>query len=158
MVKIYKLMHNDKIVYVGKTKAKYLSMRKAWGYGDTVPFFKECSVELIEETIDASREEYWIEKLRSEGHPLLNKRRGVTGLDKKEYNKEYQKEYKEKLKEYRKEYCEKNKEKIKEDFKEYREKNKEKMKEYMKEYKLRNKEKLKEWNKEYYEKKKLEKK
>jgi len=132
MIKIYKLIYDNEIVYIGQTKLKYLSMRKAAGYGDTVPFFKECSIELIEETSDSSRERYWIERLRSEGHPLLNKRRGVTGLDKKEYNKEY-----------RKEYYENNKEKIKEDFKEYYkeyyEKNKEVINQKKKEYNLRNK-------------------
>jgi len=149
MIKIYKLVHNGQIVYVGQTKQK-LSKRKASGYGDTVPFFKECSIELIEETDDISREKYWIERLRNEGHPLLNKICGVTGLSVKEYWKEYQKEYQ---KEYLKEYRIKNKEKMKEDRKEYYEENKEKMKEYMKEYSKeyyqKNKEVINQKNKEY---------
>jgi hypothetical protein len=118
MIKIYKLIYDNEIVYVGKTTQR-LERRKAAGYGDTVPFFKECLIELIEETTDVSREEYWIEKLRSEGHALLNKRGGETGLDRKEWfenNKQY--------------------------FKEYRENNKEKIKEYIKEYRLKNKEKV----------------
>lgn len=98
MIKIYKLIHNGEIVYVGQTKQK-LNTRKAKGYSN-VPFYKECKIELIEETDDVSREKYWIDKLRSEGHPLLNKRDGDTGLD----YKEYQKEYKEKNKEYEREY------------------------------------------------------
>lgn len=135
MIKIYKLIHNGKIVYVGQTKLKYLSSRKKVGYGDTVPFYKECKIELIEETDDVSRERYWIDLLRSEGHPLLNKRGGSTGLDKEEGKREWHKnnkEYKktEKYKEYHKEYNEKNKEKISEKKKEYYEKNKEKKREY----------------------------
>ena len=122
MTKIYKLIHNGEIVYVGKTTYKLLSKRKSCGYAKNEQLHKiskECTIELIEETDDITRENYWIDLLRSEGHPLLNKRGGDTGLDTKEYYKEYQKEYKEKIKEYRKEYREKNKEKRKEYSKEY---------------------------------------
>jgi hypothetical protein len=110
MIKIYKLIHNGQIVYVGQTKLKYLSTRKAQGYGDTVPFFKDCSIEIIEETDDISRERYWIELLKSQGHPLLNILKG-DGLDKKEYDKEYSRKYRtnnrEKVREYHKEYYQK---------------------------------------------------
>jgi hypothetical protein len=133
MIKIYKLIHNAEIVYVGKT-TQDLIRRKTAGYGNTVSFYKECSMELIEETDDVSRERYWIEKLISEGHPLLNKRGGESGLDKKEYNKEYKEKNKEYKKEYNKEYKEKNKEYYKECYKEWREKNKEYYKEYQREY------------------------
>jgi hypothetical protein len=112
MIKIYKLIHNAQIVYVGQTKLKYLSMRKASGYGNTIPFFKECKIELIEETTDISRERYWIERLNIEGHPLLNKLKG-DGLNKLEYDKEYSREYrrknKEKKREYHREYYKKKK-------------------------------------------------
>jgi hypothetical protein len=144
MIKIYKLIYNNEIVYVGQTKQKYLSSRKAAGYGDTVPFFKECSIELIEETLDKSRERYWIERLINEGHTLLNKRDGDTGLDRIKYQGEYQKEY-----------YEKNKEKKREYQKEYKKVFRENNKEYMKEYCQNNKEKKREYDREYYEKKKL---
>lgn len=98
MIKIYKLIYNNEIVYVGKTKLKYLSTRKAQGYGNTVPFYRDCSIELIEETNDISRENYWIQRLKQEGHPLLNKNGGhgwsnilnsyVNNI--KEYKREYQ--------------------------------------------------------------------
>ena len=112
MIKIYKLIHNGQIVYVGQTRLE-LMKRKAHGYGDTVPFYKECSIELIEETDDISRERYWIERLRSEGHPLLNIQKGESGLIKKEYHRRYNDKHyqknKEKISEYKKRYYQINK-------------------------------------------------
>ena len=161
MVKIYKLIHNGKIVYVGKT-TQDLIRRKSSGYGNTVSFYKECSIELIEETTDVSRERYWIERLRSEGHNLLNKQDG-DGLDRIKYQREYRDCNKEKIIEKNIEYREKNKEKIKE----YYQNNKEKIKEYyqkdevkvrkkkyMKEYFEKNKEKKREYDREYKKNKK----
>ena len=154
MTKIYKLIHNGEIVYVGQTKRRLLSHRKCRGYGNTIPFYKDCLIELIEETDDVSREKYWIDKLRSEGHPLLNKRDGDTGLDLKEYQKEHYQKNKEKIKEYNKEYKEKNKEYEREYQKEYQKEYYEKNKEKIKEYNEKNKEKMKEYFKEYYLKRK----
>jgi hypothetical protein len=153
MIKIYKLIHNGQIVYVGKTKLKYLSNRKASGYGNTIPFFKECTIELIEETDDITKENYWIERLKDEGHPILNRRSGDTGLDNKEWrenNKEYIKEY---MKEWYQNNKDKNKDKNKEYQKEWYQNNKEKKRQYLKEWRQKNKEK----SKEYREKKKLKK-
>jgi hypothetical protein len=150
MIKIYKLIYNNEIVYVGQTKQK-LNRRKGMGYGKNEQLdmiSKKCSIELIEETDDISRERYWIDLLRSEGHPLLNKR-GGDGLDKKEYRKEYREKNKEEIKEYQNEYA--LRENRKEYVKEWREKNKE----YNKEWREKNKEKIKEYFKEYYLKKKL---
>jgi hypothetical protein len=113
MIKIYKLIHNGQIVYVGQTKQR-LNRRKASGYAKNEQLHKitkECKMELIEETDDVSRERYWIELLKSEGHPLLNILKG-SGLDKAEYDKEYQK--RENRKDSRKRWRENNKEKIKE--------------------------------------------
>jgi len=138
MIKIYKLIYNNEIVYVGKTKFK-LTRRIQLGYSTNVEkILKDCSIELIEETTDVSRERYWIEKLRSEGHTLLNKLKG-DGLDRKEYyqnNKEKNREYK---KEYLKKYYQKNKEDINLKRKEYQEKNIENIKEYKKEWYLQRK-------------------
>ena len=115
MIKIYKLIHDGQIVYVGQTKQKYLSSRKKLGYGDTIPFFKECKIELIEETDDITRERYWIDRLKNEGHPLLNMNRG-RGFNKKEYQKKYQNFITQTgaSKEYQKEWREKNREKKRE--------------------------------------------
>ena len=154
MIKIYKLIYNGEIIYVGKTKQKYLSSRKSIGYKWNKQLHnlsKESKIELIEETIDILRERYWIERLRSEGCILLNKQKG-SGFDNKEYHKEYGKEY-------RKENIYK--------IKEYRENNKEYMKEYMKEYYKNNKDKKEKrklsqtkqaiYIREYRQRKKLEK-
>ena len=144
MVKIYKLIYKGDIVYVGKTTQR-LERRKAAGYGNTLPFFKECLIELIEETNDVSRERYWIERLRSEGHTLLNKEAG-DGFDRVKYNKETYEKNKEKrkeyFKEYRKEYYEKNREKMKEYYHNNKENNKDKKREYDREYRLKNKLKI----------------
>ena len=167
MVKIYKLIFKGEIVYVGKTKLS-LERRKNGGYSKSVPFYKECKIELIEETEDESRERYWIEKLSEEGHPLLNIKKG-NGLDYKEYAKKFKndnptyfKEYylnyhkehyeknKEKIREKTRKYHEENKEKIRENQKKYYEENKEKMNEYAKKYNEENKERLKEYRREYY--------
>jgi len=91
MIKIYKLIYNGEIVYVGQTK-KELKVRKSGGYGKNIPFYKDCEIELIEETDDKSRERYWIEKLKDEGHPLMNIKEG-NGVDWQEYWKEYRKKY-----------------------------------------------------------------
>ena len=158
MIKIYKLIHNGEIVYVGKTTYKLLSKRKSCGYAKNEQLHKiskECTIELIEETDDITRERYWIDLLRSENHPLLNIRGG--SLENKEKRKEYQKEYREKNKEKKKEYDKKYS-------REYYNKNKEKMKvrkrQYMKEYnqkdevKVRRRQYMKEYNEAYYEKSK----
>jgi hypothetical protein len=174
MIKIYKLVFNDLVVYVGKTELE-LERRKQLGYGKNVQFYKECEIELIEETDDVSRERFWIEYYLSIGCPLLNILKG-DGLDRKEYSKEYYEDNKDYFIEYHKnygkkyyeenrdsilkrtkEYKELNKEKIKEYSKEYYEDNKEKMNEYSKKYNEDNKEKLKEYRKNYYKNKKTNK-
>lgn len=85
--KIYKLVHNDKVVYVGRTKMTLLK-RKWVGYKHNTEvdkIYKECLMELIEETDDVSRERYWIEFYKD---TVLNIQKG-EGLNHKEYYKEY---------------------------------------------------------------------
>lgn len=148
--KIYKLILNDEIVYIGKTK-RTLKQRKNNGYINEI--LNDADIELIEETDDASRERYWINYYLDKGAKLLNIKKG-DGLDHKQYVKEYRENNKENLKEYMKEYKEKNKEHLKEYLKNYRENNKD----YYKEYREKNKDYLKEYSKkhwkEYYEKNK----
>jgi hypothetical protein len=150
MYRIYKLILNDEIVYIGKTK-RTLKQRKNNGYINEI--LNDADIELIEETDDISRERYWITYYLNNGVKLLNIKKG-DGLDHKKYNKEYREKNKEKIIENIKEYREKNLENYKEYLKEYREKNKD----YYKEYYEKNKEHLKEYNKkywkEYYEKNK----
>ena len=76
MIKIYKLIRNGEVVYVGKTILT-LSRRKAGSYYCMDrQFVKECEIELIEETDDVSRERYWIEFYTKQGCQLRNKRNG----------------------------------------------------------------------------------
>lgn len=151
MIKIYKLIYNGEIVYVGQTKQKYLSSRKSNGYKNNEKLHKiskECKIELIEETTDILRERYWIEKLSSEGHILFNIKKGA-GFNREEYMKVYCEENKEYLNEYQKEYQKEFRENNKEYFKEYYKKNKEKKEKrklsnqpkaiYMREYRQRKK-------------------
>ena len=149
--KVYKLVKEDEVVYVGITIQKYLSSRKAKGYKH-IPFYKECSIELIEETEDISREDYWITYYRSIGFNLLNIKRGLKILTKNElrleqlgYNKKWRDANKEYIKNYANIYKIENEEKLKE----YK-------KEYNKKYKEKNREKIRLYNKEYRERKKLE--
>jgi len=169
MIKIYKLTFKDEVVYIGQTKRK-LYKRKCNGY-DNIPFYKECKIELIEETDDESRERYWIKFYLDLGAPLLNIRLG-NGFDTKEYNKNYREKnkgyYVNYLRDYSKKYYEENKEKVLESIKNYKkenkeniikyskdyyEENKEKMNDYAKKYNEENKERLKEYRREYYKNK-----
>lgn len=108
MYKIYKLIWNNRVVYVGQT-TQSLIRRKSSGYKGTCVehIYKECSIELIEETDDVSRERYWIDFYRNEVLNILD----GNGFDKKEYlnkweseNKKNREQYREKRKAIKKEY------------------------------------------------------
>jgi hypothetical protein len=103
--KIYKLVHPSMgVVYIGITTMSLEKRKKVGSYkGCSVEkVADECSIELIEETDDRKREQYWIEQHTG----LLNKNKGFTGISKKDYFKEYEKKYREKpsRKEYQKKY------------------------------------------------------
>jgi len=84
MIKIYKLIKDDEVVYIGKTKIS-LSRRKSGAYYSmSRDFICKCKIELIEETEDVSRERYWIEYYFNQGYKLKNKRNG-------DYNEEQRK-------------------------------------------------------------------
>jgi hypothetical protein len=85
--KIYKLVYEGNIVYVGRTKMT-LKQRGYVGYSHNIhlkDIHKNCIMELIEETDDISRERYWINHYKE---TVLNIQKG-DGLDHKEYQKEY---------------------------------------------------------------------
>jgi len=127
--KIYKLIHKGVVVYVGRTKLT-LKVRKQCGYkGCCVEsIYRDCDIELIEETSDVSRERYWIEHYKD---TVLNIIRGNTGMTHKEVMKEWEQDNREHRKEYKKQKM-----------KELYESNREKKKEYQKEYRLKNKKTL----------------
>lgn len=84
-MKIYKLIHNEKIVYIGRTTVE-LNKRKNWQYKNNPKLqsiYKECRIELIEETDDISREHYWISFYGKDN--LLNMKYG-DGINKREQN------------------------------------------------------------------------
>jgi hypothetical protein len=146
--KIYRLILDEKTVYIGQTTNKYLSQRKALhNHRNIFEGVKESKIELIEVTADKSRERFWIEKYIEEGYILFNKNRGISGLTGKESKKLWNLENKDKVKEISKKY--RQTEERKQYMKEYREENKEYKKELDKKYYKNNKDKIKEYHKEY---------
>lgn len=99
MYKIYKLVYNDQVIYVGSTTQKHLSQRKALGY-PKIPkeIWKKSSIQLIEETGEKSKEDFWMDYYREMGCELYNKRVSVATKDQFD---NYQKEYHIKHKEHR---------------------------------------------------------
>lgn len=98
--KIYKLIHNGVVVYVGKTTRTLKKRKSDGGYrGCAVEsIYKECDIVLIEETDDVAREDYWIDYYKD---TVLNIKRGDRRLSEKEYNKEWRESNREYMKEYR---------------------------------------------------------
>jgi hypothetical protein len=75
-MKIYKLVKDGEVVYIGRTKLS-LSRRKAGKFYEmNRDFITKCSIELIEETDDKGRERYWIDHYTEIGCNLLNKKGG----------------------------------------------------------------------------------
>ena len=123
MVRIYRLVKDDKVVYVGKTKST-LQRRKGGNYtAMDKQFVKQCEIELIEETNDVSRERYWIDYYTELGFDLLNKRGGDMSEKQRKERRLIPKELRKKngrkkirdeeyWKNYKKEYYEKNKDEI----------------------------------------------
>ena len=147
--KIYKLIYNNKVIYIGYTE-KGLMER----FNKNHPFIpieikNESSIELIEETDDKSREEYWRDLYEKLGFKLYNKIKGI-GVDNKKYIKEWRDNNTDKVKERRKEWNEKNKEEILEYNREYNKRDN--RKQYLIEYREKNKENRKQYNKEYNKK------
>ena len=92
------------------------------------------------------REQYWINKYKSEGKKVINKQNAYRSEEQLiEYQKEYQRCRKPRI-EYQKEYRKKNREKLNIN----QRNNYEKRKEYIKEYNKKNKERIKQNAKEYY--------
>lgn len=130
MVKIYKLIRNNEVVYIGKTILT-LQRRKNGAYtAMDKQFVKECDIELIEETDDVSRERYWIEYYRNQGCELKNKRNGDYRDDEQRNNRRRtgnkrgrpktlsEEQYKENRKKDKKKWYENNKLRISEQRKE----------------------------------------
>lgn len=153
--KIYKLVYQGEVIYIGCTRNE-LKIRFRSNH-DSVPkeIKKECSIELIEETDDISREEYWRLYYVNLGCKLYNRRRGITGLTREEYINEYN--ISNQRKENGKKYYEKWKDIIIERTKEYRKRYNESNKEKRREYLNKNKEQIRERQREYYKRKKNEK-
>lgn len=90
MIKIYKLIYKDEVIYVGRTKLTLNRRKNSFNYSIPKEVYKASTIELIEETDDISRERYWINYYLSIGAKLMNKRGG-------DHNDKTLKEYREKL-------------------------------------------------------------
>jgi hypothetical protein len=80
--KIYKIINDERVIYVGITTMS-LKERKWKGYTfnkELNDVYKKSHFELIEETNDKGRENYWIDFYLRQGLNLLNKKRGNTNL------------------------------------------------------------------------------
>jgi hypothetical protein len=124
--KIYRLILDGETVYVGQTTQSLKRRKSQHHFANIFERIIESEIELIEITIDKSREHFWIDYYLNQGCILLNKRRGATGLNYEEYRKseeykEYQKHYKKK---WQKKYKENNKDEINRKQREYRAKKK----------------------------------
>ena len=123
MIKIYKLIYKDEVIYVGKTKLTLKRRKGSANYSVPDYIYKESTIELIEETEDVSRERYWIDLYRDSCISLMNKRGGdhnddtkyeyiKVNLKKKKEDRGFVKKTEEHHKELRRLYRIKNKEKI----------------------------------------------
>ena len=118
MYKIYKLVYEGEVVYIGKTKTS-LSVRKSKkNYNeDVMAILDSCEIILIEETDNVSRERYWINFYGIDNLLNIRKGDGRTDEERKEtrrlINKKWNdanKEYKsKKFKEYYKQVIQKKK-------------------------------------------------
>lgn len=123
MVRIYRLVKDGEIVYVGKTKSTLKRRKQGSFYKMDREFSNSCEIELIEITDDVSRERYWIDYYTELGFNLLNRRGGdMSNKQKKErrlipkelHKKNGRKKIRDEeyWKNYKKEYYEKNKDEI----------------------------------------------
>lgn len=82
MYKIYRIVYEGEVLYVGKTK-RTLKERLKTGF-KFIPGLEstihKCQIEVIEETDDASRERFWIEEYKKHNMCWCNTRRGCSGL------------------------------------------------------------------------------
>ena len=115
MYKIYKLVYEGEVVYIGQTITN-LMKRKHGGYrtnDELQKIYKDCDIILIEETDDVSRERYWIDFYGIEN--LLNKipGKGRSEDERKEYKKAYKAKWDDANREYKRrkgrEWFQKNK-------------------------------------------------
>lgn len=143
MYKIYKLVYQGKVVYVGITKTS-LERRRNAGYkwNEELHSIKnDCEMVLLEETDDVSRERYWIDFYGIENLYNEMKGGGMTSMEKKEYMKKYRKENREKHNEQLKEWKKNNREKWLELRREWREKNRDEIRQRDRERYHKNKKK-----------------
>lgn len=151
MIKIYKLVYEENVIYIGQT-TQSIGRRVRKGGHNNIPveIYEKCVVEVIEETDDIRREQYWIDYYIELGCKLYNKNRSPQSLS----NKEYYDMYRDEILEHKKEYYEENRELLSEKGKTYYKDNKEYVKGKSSEYYYNNRDKKLQYQKDYQEKNK----
>ena len=84
-LKIYKLIYNGEVIYVGLTKLTLNRRKSSANYSVPKEIYKLSKIELIEETDDKGRERFWIEHYLKLGAPLMNKSNGDFSNKKQAY-------------------------------------------------------------------------
>lgn len=139
-IRIYRLVYNNNIIYIGKTILTLEQRKKRANPTVPVEIYESSNIELIEETLDVSRERYWIALYKKVGIKLMNKRDGNhSDKTKKEKSDTYYKDNKEKINARCKSHYKDNKEKTTTRCKSYYQANKEKINARCKAYYLKNK-------------------
>lgn len=151
MIKIYKLIYNEEVIYVGLTKLTLNRRKRSANYSVPKEIYKLSKIELIEETNDKGRERFWIEHYLKLGAPLMNKRNGdfsnkeqayLNRLEKQNAKNKLKSSFKPKTKEEksetRRKWYELNKEILKQKRRKYYLDNREEKLKYQKEYNSKN--------------------
>jgi hypothetical protein len=113
-MKIYKLIYDGEIIYVGLTTLSLSRRKGSANYSVPKEIYKKSKIELIEETDNSGRERYWINYYLSIGCNLYNKRGGDYDKEtsQKENSKRYYQENKEIILNKMKIYYQENKDVI----------------------------------------------
>ena len=126
--RVYALQDGLDIVYVGITQDTLQNRWKSgWKHTKKNKYLKKnCTMYLLEETDDRTREHFYIQIFTELGHPLINIKGKTKPKPKNHMN--------DKTKDYMKSYYETNKEKCRELMKNYQQTHKEEQRAYRREY------------------------
>lgn len=88
--KIYKLIYDNNIIYIGRTKLKLSERKRHWYKNIPIEYKLNSKIELIEETEDRFREIYWIDYYMNNGYNLYNK---TSVNNKEDHKRQWERDY-----------------------------------------------------------------